>query len=81
MAAAIIQHYKVQGGQQQPQPGKRDLAVGEAGFGAVERTGYPEPMGLKATTHSTGGYKAVKSLDSHKNVFNQPQILKKLLKL
>lgn len=58
-AAAIIQHYKVQGGPKQPQPGKRDLGVGEARFGAVERTGYPEPMGLKATTHKTGGYKAV----------------------
>lgn len=61
-AAAIIQHYKVQGRQQQPLLGKRGLDMGEAGFGAAERTGYPEPMGLKATTHRTGGYRAVSNL-------------------
>lgn len=59
MAAAIIQRYKFQQVQQQPQPGKRDLGVGEAGFGAAERTGYPELMDLKATTHRTGGHRAV----------------------
>lgn len=58
-APAIIQHYKVQGGHQQPQPGKRDLGTGEAGFGAAERTGYSELMGLKATTHRTGRYRVV----------------------
>lgn len=53
MAAVITQHYKVQEGQQQPQPKKGDLGMG--GFGAVERTGCQNLKGLKGTIHRTGG--------------------------
>lgn len=64
MAAVIIQHYKVRGGQLPLQPEKRDLGVGgvgvkEVGFGAAARTGYLELMGLKAITRRTGGSSAV----------------------
>lgn len=54
MAAAITQRYKVQEGQQQPQPEKGDLSMG--GFGAAERTGCQNLKGLKGTIHRTGGY-------------------------
>lgn len=55
-AAAIGQRCKLRGGRQQTRPGK---GAGQVGFGAAERTGRPELMGLKVTTHRTGKCRAV----------------------